>query len=190
MVCMNNVSLTNHFLIAMPQLDDPNFFHSVTYICQHNHEGAMGIIINQPLDNMKLGDILSHLEIDHDDPAIAQQQVYFGGPVQPERGFILHRPGRNWQGTLFVSDDIALTSSSDILDDIARHEGPSESLVALGYASWGAGQLEAELGQNAWLSVPASADIIFKTPVEQRWSAAATLLGIDLQLLSEDVGHA
>ena len=186
---MNDVSLTNHFLIAMPQLDDPNFFHSVTYICQHDAEGAMGIIINQPLD-MKLGDILQHLEIDNDDQDLAQQPIYFGGPVQQDRGFILHSPSRNWRGTLFISDEIALTSSSDILDDIAAHKGPKQSLVALGYAGWGAGQLEEELAQNAWLSVPASAEIIFDTPVEKRWQKAASLLGVDLQLLSEDIGHA
>ena len=186
---MDSVSLNNHFLIAMPQLDDPNFFHSVTYLCQHDGEGAMGIIINQPLD-MKLAEIFGHLEIDSEDEAVGQQPVYFGGPVQQDRGFILHRPSKNWEGTLFVSDEIALTTSSDILKDIAQHKGPRDSLIALGYAGWGRGQLERELAQNAWLSVPASADIIFDTPVEKRWHAAASLLGIDLQLLSDDIGHA
>lgn len=186
---MDAVSLTNHFLIAMPQLEDPNFFHSVTYICQHNDEGAMGIIINQPLD-MNLGEILVHLEIDNEDPDLGEQPVYFGGPVQQDRGFILHRPGKNWEGTLFISDEVALTTSSDILKDIANHQGPSQSLIALGYAGWGEGQLEQEMAQNAWLSVPASAGIIFDTPVEKRWESAAALLGIDLERLSEDVGHA
>ena len=186
---MNDVCLTDHFLIAMPQLDDPNFFHSVTYICQHDAEGAMGVMINQPMD-MKLGDILKQLEIENDDEALGEQQVYFGGPVQQERGFILHSPSKNWQGTLFISDDIALTTSSDILKDIASQSGPKDSLIALGYAGWGAGQLEEELAQNAWLSVPASAEIIFDTPVDDRWSKAATLLGVDLQLLSDDIGHA
>ncbi len=186
---MNDVCLTDHFLIAMPQLDDPNFFHSVTYISQHNDEGAMGIIINQPL-NMKLGEIFEQLEINNDDEATGQQQVYFGGPVQQDRGFILHRPSKNWQGTLFLSDDIALTTSSDILKDIASQNGPKDCLVALGYAGWGSGQLEQELAQNTWLSVPASAEIIFDTPVEKRWHAAASLLGVDLQLLSADTGHA
>jgi len=186
---MNDVCLTDHFLIAMPQLDDPNFFHSVTYISQHNAEGAMGIIINQPLD-MKLGEIMEQLEIDNDDEALRQQQIYFGGPVQQDRGFILHRPSKNWQATLFISDDIALTTSSDILRDIANQNGPKDSLIALGYAGWGSGQLEQELAQNTWLNVPASAEIIFDTPVEKRWHAAASLLGVDLQLLSSDTGHA
>lgn len=186
---MKTESLTNHFLIAMPQLDDPNFFHSVTYLCQHDEEGAMGIIINQPLD-MRLNEILEHLEIEHTDTAIGLQTVFFGGPVQPDRGFILHPPAKNWQGTMFISDEIALTTSSDILSDIAQNDGPKQSLIALGYAGWGRGQLEQELAQNAWLSVPASADIIFDTPVDKRWHAAASLLGVDLQLLSDDVGHA
>ncbi len=186
---MDTVSLTNHFLIAMPQLDDPNFFHSVTYLCQHDDEGAMGIIINQPLD-MRLTEILEHLEIDNQDAATGQQTIYFGGPVQPDRGFILHRPAKNWQGTMFISDDIALTTSGDILTDIAQNNGPKQSLIALGYAGWGRGQLEQELAQNAWLSVPASAEVIFDTPVEKRWHAAASLLGVDLQLLSDDIGHA
>lgn len=186
---MNNVCLTDHFLIAMPQLDDANFFHSVTYICQHDTEGAMGVMINQPIE-MKLGDILEQLEIDNQDETLAQQQVYFGGPLQQDRGFILHRPSKNWQNTIFISDDIALTTSSDILKDIANQNGPKDSLVALGYAGWGAGQLEDELAQNAWLSVPASAEIIFETPIENRWHAAASLLGVDLQLLSSDTGHA
>jgi len=186
---MQSVNLTNHFLIAMPQLEDPNFFQTVTYICQHNDDGAMGIIINQPLD-MKLGDILQQLEIDNSDATLAQQTIYFGGPVLQDRGFILHRPGKNWDATLFISDDIALTTSGDILHDIAAQKGPAQYLIALGYAGWGAGQLERELVQNAWLSVPASAEIIFETPFEKRWPQAASLLGVDLQLLSEDIGHA
>jgi len=186
---MENVSLTNHFLIAMPQLDDPNFFHSVTYICQHDQQGAMGIIINQPLD-MKLDDVLEQLEIENDDAALAQQTIYFGGPVQQERGFILHSPDKKWESTLFISDSIAITSSGDILKDIVAHKGPKQSLIALGYAGWGSGQLETELAQNAWLSVPAAAEIIFDTAVEKRWQEAASLLGIDLKLLSEDIGHA
>jgi len=149
----------------------------------------MGVMINQPMD-MKLGDILEQLEINNNDQTLAQQQVYFGGPVQQDRGFILHSPSKNWQGSLFISDDIVLTTSSDILKDIANKDGPKDCLVALGYAGWGAGQLEDELAQNAWLSVPASAEIIFETPIEKRWHAAASLLGIDLQLLSDDIGHA
>jgi len=186
---MNATCLTNHFLIAMPQLHDPNFFHSVTYICQHDEHGAMGIMINRPTE-MQLNEIFEHLEIDNSDTALGRKPIYSGGPVQPDRGFVLHTPGANWQGTMFISDEIALTASSDILNDIARHHGPKEMLVALGYAGWGAGQLEEEMAQNTWLSVPANAGIIFNLPYEQRWHAAASLLGIDLKLLSDTVGHA
>ena len=184
-------SLANHFLIAMPQLADPNFAHTVTYICEHNDQGAMGIIVNRPLE-LNLGDILDQLQIDADtdDGNLRQQPVVFGGPVHQEYGFVLHDPGRVWRNTLFISDDVALTTSNDILHDIAVHNGPDQSLVALGYAGWGAGQLETEMSQNAWLSVAADADIIFLQPFEQRWQASAQLLGIDISVLSDNVGHA
>ncbi len=184
----NDISLTNHFLIAMPQLNDPNFFHTVTYICQHDEEGAMGIIINRPI-GMNMGEVYSHLEIDCDDAKLSNQPIFFGGPVQCERGFVLHRGG-NWEGTMEIAEDLSLTTSSDILGDIAQHNGPNQNLVALGYAGWGAGQLEEEMAANAWLSVPANSEIIFDLPVEKRWKAAATLLGVNLELISEEVGHA
>ncbi len=185
----NDISLTNHFLIAMPQLSDPSFFQSVTYICQHSPEGTMGIIINRPMD-MDMGEVFSHLDIECEDDQLCQQTLYFGGPVQSERGFVLHSPEKTWEGTMIVSDGIALTTSSDILNDIAKHQGPQHNLVALGYAGWGAGQLEAEMADNAWLSVPADPDIIFNLPAEKRWQAATTLLGVDLAFISEEVGHA
>ena len=182
-------SLTNHFLIAMPGLADPNFFHTVTYICEHDAEGAMGIVINRPLD-MTLGEILGHMEIETTDPRIATQPVFQGGPVQPERGFVLHSPLGNWQATLKITDEFGVTASQDILTAIAQHHGPEKNLVALGYAGWAAGQLEQEIAQNAWLSGPADPKIVFDMPHEQRWSAAAASLGVDLNLLSGDVGHA
>lgn len=185
----STICLTNHFLIAMPQLHDPNFFHSVTYICQHDGDGAMGVMVNRPMD-MQLQEIFDHLKIANGDAALGSQPVYFGGPVQPDHGFVLHTPARRWQGSMMISDEIALTASSDILADIAAHNGPEKTLVALGYAGWGPGQLEEEMAQNSWLSVPADAGIIFNLPYEQRWHAAASLLGIDLALLSEYAGHA
>ncbi len=181
--------LTNHFLIAMPGLADPNFYHTVTYICEHNGSGALGIVINRPLTTT-LGEIFDHLKIQTKAPAIAQQVVYLGGPVQPERGFIVHRPLGDWDATLKITDDIGVSSSRDILAAIAEGTGPQRSLIALGYAGWGAGQLEQEMVQNAWLSGPADERILFALPVEQRWSAAAQLLGVDLNLLSSDAGHA
>ncbi len=182
-------SLTNHFLIAMPQLADPNFHHTVTYICGHNEEGAMGIVVNRPLD-MDLGELLGHMEIETGDEALRQREVFIGGPVESEHGFVLHSPEKQWKNTLVLSDDVALTTSSDILRAMAAGEGPEKSLVALGYAGWGAGQLEQEMADNAWLSVPADPAILFDTPVHQRWQGAAALLGIDLANLSDEVGHA
>ncbi len=182
-------SLSNHFLIAMPALDDPNFHHTTTYICEHDEDGALGIVINRPL-NMRLAEILKHMDIEPGSEEISAAPVYMGGPVQSDRGFVLHEPAGDWEATLKVTDEIAITSSRDILQAIAAGEGPARAIVTLGYAGWGAGQLEQELANNTWLSGPASTKIVFDTPSEQRWEAAAALLGIDLNLLSSDAGHA
>ncbi|MES9974021.1 MAG: YqgE/AlgH family protein [Candidatus Thiodiazotropha sp.] len=182
-------NLTNHFLIAMPRLEDPNFFHTVTYICEHTTDGAMGIVINRPMD-LHLADIFEQLEIQISTTDIAEQPVYIGGPVQSDRGFVLHESSTEWASTLKVTTDISVTTSLDILEAIAAGEGPEHNLVALGYAGWGAGQLESELAQNAWLSGPAESDIIFNRASDERWQAAADLLGVDLNLLSGDTGHA
>ncbi|MCG6864270.1 MAG: YqgE/AlgH family protein [Thiogranum sp.] len=181
--------LTNQFLIAMPGLEDPNFFHSVTYICEHNADGALGLVVNRPLE-MRLGEILQHIQLDHAEPEARQMPVHLGGPVQQDRGFVLHEPLGNWEATLKVTDRIGITSSIDILHAIARNEGPERSLITLGYAGWGAGQLEQEMADNAWLSGPANPEILFHTPDEERWRAAAASLGVDLDLLSGDAGHA
>lgn len=182
-------SLSNHFLIAMPGLDDPNFHHTTTYICEHDENGALGVVINRPL-NMKLGEILQHMDIGASSKEISSRQVYMGGPVQNDRGFVLHEPSGDWEATLKVTDSIGITSSRDILQAIAEGKGPKNAIVTLGYAGWGAGQLEQELAANTWLSGPASSKIVFETPSEERWLAAAALLGIDLNLLSSDAGHA
>lgn len=181
--------LTNHFLIAMPGLADPNFFHTVTYICEHDADGAMGLVINRPLD-MRLDDVFEHMQLSASDPYIADLPVYQGGPVQPERGFILHQPLGNWEATMQVTGDTGVTASQDILAAMAEGRGPSRALIALGYAGWGAGQLEHEMAENAWLSGPADPRVIFDTPVEKRWEAAAALIGVDVNLLSGDAGHA
>ncbi len=182
-------NLTNHFLIAMPRLEDPNFFHTVTYMCEHTRDGAMGIVINRPME-LHLADIFEQLDIKIGSAGIGEQPVYLGGPVQSDRGFVLHDSGSNWNSTMRINDEISVTTSLDILEAIASDEGPKKSLVALGYAGWGAGQLESELAQNAWLSGPAESDIIFNRPSQERWQAAADLLGVDLSLLSGDTGHA
>ncbi len=183
------LDLTNQFLIAMPTLEDPNFARTVTYVCAHNEEGAMGIVINRPL-KIELGEVLSQMQLEAVDPSINARPVYQGGPVHRDRGFILHRPALDFGSTIRVSDDIAISTSREILSAISRGEGPADTLVALGYAGWGAGQLEQEMQQNAWLSGPASADVIFRAPPGERWERAAAQLGIDLGLLSSDVGHA
>lgn len=181
-------NLTNHFLIAMPNLPDPHFFQTVTFICMHNEEGAMGIIINRPL-SVELGDVLGHMKIEPALPDIGTTRIYEGGPVQRERGFVLHRPIGKWETMITVGTDIGVTVSRDILESIAKGEGPPEMLIALGYAGWTAGQLEEEMASNTWLSVPADADIIFNTPAEKRWQTAAKRLGVDLHLLSMQAGH-
>ncbi len=181
--------LTNNFLIAMPGLEDPNFYHSVTYICEHNEEGALGLIVNRLLD-MQLGEILQHINLEDATLEARQMPVHLGGPVQQDRGFVLHEPLGEWEATLKVTDRIGITSSIDILHAIARNEGPERALITLGYAGWGAGQLEQEMADNAWLSGPANPEILFNQPVEERWRAAAASLGVDLDLLSGDTGHA
>lgn len=181
--------LGNHFLIAMPALADPNFFHTVTYLCEHNADGALGIVINRPM-NLNLRELLQHMDLEPVNDDIGNQPIYLGGPVQQERGFVLHRPLGEWEATLKVSDHIGITSSRDILGAIAAGEGPEDSLIALGYAGWGAGQLEQEMAANAWLSGPADEHIVFDLPHEKRWEAAAASLGVDLNLLSMDAGHA
>ena len=182
-------NLTDHFLIAMPNLMDGNFFHSVTYICEHDDNGSLGITINKP-SNIVLAEVLQQMDLEPINESIANQMIYLGGPVLPERGFLLHMPIGHWDSSLQVNDDIAITTSRDILEAIAHGEGPEKVIITLGYAGWGPGQLEHELSENAWLSCPANKDIIFNTPIEKRWNAAASLLGIDLQLLSSDSGHA
>ncbi len=181
--------LANQFLIAMPGLGDPNFFRTVTLICEHSAEGAMGIIINRPVD-LTLGDVFRQLDIESPKELASGQVVYLGGPIQNNRGFVLHEPLGAFESTLAVSETLGVSTSRDILTAIAHDSGPEHFLLALGYAGWGPGQLEKEMADNAWLSVPASSEILFKTPAETRWSAAAHLLGVDMAQLCGDAGHA
>lgn len=182
------MNLTDHFLIAMPSLEDPNFHGTVTYLCAHNDDGAMGIVINRPLD-ISLGEVLTHLKIEVQDDAVANSPVLQGGPVQTERGFVIHEPCGSWDSVLQVSDAIAVATSHDILRSMAQGNGPKRAVVALGYAGWGAGQLEREVLDNAWLSAPAENNIIFDTDAEDRWSQATRTLGVDPQRLVGEAGH-
>ncbi|MDF1822094.1 MAG: YqgE/AlgH family protein [Alcanivoracaceae bacterium] len=187
---MNTDSLKHQLLIAMPQLEDPNFHHSVTYLIEHNDEGAMGLTINRGVE-ATLHDVLEDLEIELEKPLSSRHTVVVGGPVQPAAGFILHPPtGTTYDSTVAIADDLWLTTSQDILEAIAAGEGPETSLLALGYAGWGPGQLEEEMAQNAWLSAPVSnTDIFFEVPLADRWHVAASRLGVDLNLISTGVGH-
>lgn len=182
-------SLTGQFLIAMPAMTDPNFEQTVSFICQHNEDGALGIVINRTMD-LTMGDVLGQMEIPSTECNRSGQSVHYGGPVQSERGFVLHDQPDAWDSTVAIDERIGLTTSRDILEAIARNEGPEHALIALGYAGWGGGQLEQEITRNAWLSSPGDIDLMFSTPVEQRWNRAANLLGVDLSLLSREAGHA
>lgn len=186
---MQTQSLKNQLLIAMPGLADPNFFHSVTFICEHTDSGAMGIVINRPTD-IRIGEVLEQMDIKPAHLEAMQGQVFLGGPVQEQRGFVLHSGKQGWDSTLRIAEDLSVTTSRDILEAMARGEGPEQTLVALGYAGWGSGQLEQELLDNAWLTAPADQAILFDLPPEKRWQAAADLLGVDLATLSSDSGHA
>ncbi len=180
-------SLKNHFLIAMPSLKDSSFEHSVTYICSHNDEGAMGIVLNKPTE-LDLSEVLDQLDIEggygHD------HTVLLGGPVHQDHGFILHKDKGDWRSTLSVSPTIHISTSKDILTSLAKGQGPSDYKVALGYAGWDAGQLEQELIDNSWITVEADEQIIFNTPENEIYQAALKLLGIDEGFLSSDAGHA
>lgn len=181
--------LINQFLVAMPAMLDTNFSQTVTFIWEHNADGALGIIINRPLQ-MKLADVFEQLNMPTPAAAVGRQSVLQGGPVQTDRGFVLHHIGGHWEHTRQVSSRIQVTTSPDILDAIARGTGPSTAVVALGYAGWSAGQLENEVANNAWLTVPCDERIIFETPFDERWRAAGRLLGIDLATMSPHAGHA
>ncbi len=173
----------------MPGMADTRFARTLTYVCRHDEEGALGLIVNRPID-MRMADLFSQVGLDTEDAQLNDQPLYFGGPVETGRGFVLHQPLGHWQSTLAVGEQIGLTTSRDILDAMVGGNGPGKLMVALGYAGWGAGQLESELAQNAWLSVLAQASVIFDLPVDARLDAATHLLGVDYVNLSENAGHA
>lgn len=183
------LNLTDHFLIAMPAMEDPYFAKSLIYIAEHNDQGALGIIVNRPVD-MNLAALLEKIDVPCDAQELGNLPVYFGGPVQTDRGFVLHRPIGEWQSTLTVNDHTGLTSSRDVLQAVARVGEPHQVLVSLGYSGWGGGQLEHELGQNAWLTVAADSTILFDLPFEEKLPSALEKLGIDFANLASMAGHA
>lgn len=180
--------LKNQFLIAMPGLEDENFNHTVSLLCEHNDGGAIGLVINKPTE-LKLSAMMEQMGLEHE-ALDAEDPVYWGGPVQPERGFVIHGEGGNWESSMCLQDDLYITTSRDILRAIGKGEGPKDYFVALGYAGWGAGQLESEILHNAWLNTPVSGQILFRTPIHNRWQEATRLLGIDVSQIAGNAGHA
>ena len=187
------LNLVNHFLIAMPSMLDPMFGGSVIYLCEHNERGALGVVINKPTE-MNLEALFDRINLKLDivpaDYPTTNKLVMCGGPVQDDRGFVLHAPAGNFSSTLKVCDDIAFTTSRDVLEAVASGNGPSRLLVSIGYAGWSAGQLEQEISRNGWLTVPADPAIMFDMPIERRFTAAIKLLGIDPVMLTGEAGHA
>lgn len=179
-------SLRNRLLVASPYLQDPGFHGTVIYLCDHTSEGAMGLVINRPLD-VSVGEVLEQLDLDGEE---VNEPVYSGGPVQPERGFVLHRPFGEWQSSLSVTDQLTMTTSRDILEAIGCGDGPSEFLMALGYSGWSDGQLEEELSGSSWLVCNANHDLLFRVASDQRYAEALKLMGINLNQLTNTVGHA
>ena len=183
------IDLTHHFLIAMPNMVDPYFAKSLTYICEHNDQGALGVVVNRPID-LSLQALFERIDLKLEPHELRDIPVYFGGPVQTDRGFVLHKPVGDWHSTLNVRDSLGLTTSKDILQAVGEGTGPKHLLITLCYAGWSEGQLEQELADNAWLSVKASEHILFELPAEERLPAAMALLGIDFASLSDEAGHA
>jgi putative transcriptional regulator len=189
----NGINLTNQFLIAMPGMADDTFAGAVIYLCEHTERGALGLVINKPID-IKLKRLFEKVELELDREDLADAPVFFGGPVQTERGFVLHdrlgEEGSHYNSTLSIPGGLEMTTSKDVLEALAHGAGPKRVLITLGYAGWGAGQLEDELSRNGWLNVNADPGIIFDTPVELRYERALSLLGIDRGMLSQEAGHA
>jgi putative transcriptional regulator len=183
------VDLTHHFLIAMPSMADPHFSRTLTFICEHNDQGALGLVVNRPID-MTLAALFERLNLELKAHTLHDVPVYFGGPVQTDRGFVLHVPRGEWSSTLPVREHLGLTTSRDILEAVGSGSGPDKIIVTLGYSGWAAGQLEHEILQNAWLTVEASEQIIFDLPPEERLPAAMELLGVSYATLADEAGHA
>lgn len=182
-------SLANQLLVAMPGMADPNFGGAVVFLAEHTARGALGLIVNRATD-ITMHTLFERIDLELRIESLAQAPVLYGGPVQTDRGFVLHQPTGEWNSTVAVGDDIGLTSSKDILEAVAGGEGPSRLVVTLGYTGWGPGQLEQEIAHNAWLTLPAGAELLFDVPLEQRFERAFRTLGIDPALLSPSAGHA
>jgi putative transcriptional regulator len=185
-------NLANHFLIAMPAMQDPVFGGAVVYICEHNDNGVLGVVINKPTD-MTMEILFDRIDLKLSEglrTTVVNEPIMFGGPVQDDRGFVLHTPGAPYSSSLTVTDEVAFTTSIDVLEAVAAGDGPQRMLVSIGYSGWSPGQLEEEIGRNGWLTVGADAHVLFDLPVEERYNAAIKLLGIDPMMLALEAGHA
>jgi putative transcriptional regulator len=188
----SQLNLANHFLIAMPSMNDPIFGGTVVYICEHNEKGVLGVVINKPTD-MTMDVLFDRIDLKVADglrSSVVNEPIMFGGPVQDDRGFVLHSPGGRYSSSLSVTDDVAFTTSIDVLEAVANGSGPRRMLVSIGYAGWSPGQLEEEISRNGWLTVGADARVLFDLPIEERYNAAIKLLGIDPLMLASEAGHA
>ena len=188
----SGLNLANHFLIAMPSIQDPIFGGTVVYVCEHNEKGVLGVVINKPTD-MTMDVLFDRIDLKLAEglrSSVAEEPIMFGGPVQDDRGFVLHSPGGRYSSSLNVTDEVAFTTSIDVLEAVASGAGPKRMLVSIGYAGWSPGQLEEELSRNGWLTVGADARVLFELPIEERYTAAIKLLGIDPLMLATEAGHA
>ncbi|MFC3908770.1 YqgE/AlgH family protein [Legionella dresdenensis] len=182
-------SLANHMLIAMPSLTDPNFARTVIYVCEHHVQGTVGLIINRPME-FPLGLVFDQMNIVPNQSEIKLRPLLFGGPVQPERGFVIHRPYGGWRSSLALDENVTVTTSNDIIRAIAEDNGPKDVLVTLGYSGWTGDQLEQEVMNNTWLVCPFRPEIMYDVPFEKRWQYAGSIIGVDMTRLSSAAGHA
>jgi len=188
----SGLNLANHFLIAMPSIQDPIFGGTVVYVCEHNEKGVLGVVINKPTD-MTMDVLFDRIDLKLAEglrASVTDEPIMFGGPVQDDRGFVLHSPGGRYSSSLNVTDEVAFTTSIDVLEAVASGAGPKRMLVSIGYAGWSPGQLEEEISRNGWLTVGADARVLFDLPIEERYTAAIKLLGIDPLMLTTEAGHA
>jgi len=186
---MNETSFSNHLLIAMPRMDDPNFKHAVIYVCEHQTQGTVGLIINRPLQ-FQISLIFDQLKIQPIENHLSTRPLLFGGPLQPERGFVIHKQIGTWQSSLVLQDDVTITTSNDIIRSIAVDKGPLDLLVTLGFTAWNAQQLEEEIKNDVWLVCPFKSELLYEVPFDQRWTYAGSLLGVNMNQLTSHSGHA
>ena len=186
---LNNTSLANHLLIAMPAMADPNFEHTVVYICEHHTQGTVGLIINRPME-FPIGLVFEQMNIKPTNGAQKDQPIMYGGSIQMERGFVIHKPTGKWRSSLVLGDDVTITTSNDIIRAIAANKGPKDALITLGYVGWSANQLEEEVMNNTWLVCPFKAELLYDVPFIQRWEYAGMIIGVKMNQLTSNIGHA